>query len=498
MLGGLASPAGQRDLLFLTDNEKLRSYPKHLDEKGYATTTVKQMLGNVLKFIQHIQVSHQESSRLSDGQLSAIVQELKTIQGGVSKKAAVHRVRVAGKLKDKDARPLVDVDFVEVARRRIPEVLRYVENRRGAVRFHALIMGYVLGYLAETSRHSPAVLTWTRKEDVACAEAFRDGAGFRILVDEQEVGGAGGPASFHVTQEEYCWLDRLTRTSCCSGTSSSPFLFHAVDGTPLGTPGTVLQEAWLDAGLKGAASFPGFQATSTDVDAGLQAARGSLHVGDKEDAQESHSDSDAEADLGDFSQDLFLPSHPLEESSVPAEDSSRSELRDESFTSKRKVVYTEGDKNVFNKCYKPGQEIVVHRGSTKPGQQKPASSATSVSRGSSTGVGPFVAIKDSAAAAAGKQQPVCFPGRVKPPVSSAQRETAAQGGKPQPPVCFPGRVKAPVSSAQRETAAQGGKRQLPSNLSGWQKETGPTGRPTWVRVLPSEPVHLSPSESDSE
>ncbi|XP_014830632.1 PREDICTED: uncharacterized protein LOC106908894 [Poecilia mexicana] len=43
-------------------------------------------------------------------------------------------------------------------------------------------------------RSSPAVLTCTTKEDVTCAEVFRNTTGFRILVDEQEADRAGGPS----------------------------------------------------------------------------------------------------------------------------------------------------------------------------------------------------------------------------------------------------------------------------------------------------------------
>ncbi|XP_008401640.1 uncharacterized protein LOC103461088 [Poecilia reticulata] len=252
-------------------------------------------------------------------------------------------------------------------------------------------MGYVLGHLAVTTRRRPEVLTWATKEDVACAEVFADGTGFRILVDEQgEADGAGGPASFQLNQEEYGWLDRLTRTPCCSGTSSCRFLFHSVHGARLCRPGSVLQEAWLDAGLKGAASFSGPQATfsgpqatSTDADAGPPAAPGSSHdAGDEEDAPESRSGSGAEdragwvgepllSNAGDVSQDLLLlPSH-----SVPA-DSSSSDFEDEfSFTLKRKSVdCTDSERSGTKKLNKSGQETIgtriqntaAHRVSTKP------------------------------------------------------------------------------------------------------------------------------------
>lgn len=66
-------------------------YPQYLAKKGYAPTTIKNMLCNVVLFVQHIDASYRSASNLSQEKLSEILEELNSAQADLLKTVRVHR-----------------------------------------------------------------------------------------------------------------------------------------------------------------------------------------------------------------------------------------------------------------------------------------------------------------------------------------------------------------------------------------------------------------------
>ncbi|KAK5605275.1 hypothetical protein CRENBAI_017077 [Crenichthys baileyi] len=175
MLGGMPSFAGQQDLTFLDRMEKLRSFPQYMANKGYAPTTIKNMLCSVVLFLKHVELSFQKDSKLSQKQLSKILYEIKRLQSHVMKK-----------------------------------------------------------------------------------------------VDEHKTVRSFGQAALFLSKEEYGWLERLIQTSCCTMASRCEFVFHTVNGNQIFKPVNLLQEVWVDAGLKGTVTFTQIRSSvSTQVNKSL-------------------------------------------------------------------------------------------------------------------------------------------------------------------------------------------------------------------------------------
>ncbi|MEQ2188217.1 hypothetical protein GOODEAATRI_012785, partial [Goodea atripinnis] len=93
------------------------------------------------------------------------------------------------------------------------------------------------------------------KDTVSSADSWKNDTRFRILVDEHKTVRSFGQAALFLSKEEYGWLERLIKTSCCTMASRCEFVFHTVNGNQIFKPVNLLQEAWVDAGLKGTVNF---------------------------------------------------------------------------------------------------------------------------------------------------------------------------------------------------------------------------------------------------
>lgn len=69
----------------------LHRWPLYLANKGYAPTSVKNMLNNVWQFLKHVNTSFLRESKLRDKDFTKLFYELKRIQSEVTRKVVVHR-----------------------------------------------------------------------------------------------------------------------------------------------------------------------------------------------------------------------------------------------------------------------------------------------------------------------------------------------------------------------------------------------------------------------
>ncbi|MEQ2257733.1 hypothetical protein ILYODFUR_037805, partial [Ilyodon furcidens] len=255
MLGGMPSFAGQQDLTFLDQMEKLRLFPHYMTNKGYAPTTIKNMLCSVVLFLKHVESSFQKESKLSQKQLSKILYEIKRLQSDVVKKVTVHRQKVLHKKTENELHAAVETKFMAAAQKRIPKLLKHLDKHPNVKSPHNKLMGYIMGYLAILTGHRSVVLTNMTKDMVSSADSWKNDTRFRILVDEHKTVRSFGQAALFLSKEEYGWLERLIKTSCCTMASRCEFVFHSVNGNQIFKPVNLLQEAWVDAGLKGTVNF---------------------------------------------------------------------------------------------------------------------------------------------------------------------------------------------------------------------------------------------------
>lgn len=66
----------------------------YLLQKGYAPTSVRNMLANIVMFFKHIEASFQSDSKLKQRDFRKFFYEMKRIQADVQKKEVVHWQKV--------------------------------------------------------------------------------------------------------------------------------------------------------------------------------------------------------------------------------------------------------------------------------------------------------------------------------------------------------------------------------------------------------------------
>uniref|UniRef100_A0AAV2L2K2 Uncharacterized protein n=1 Tax=Knipowitschia caucasica TaxID=637954 RepID=A0AAV2L2K2_KNICA len=229
-----------RSLRFLNRMDHLRGYPTYLAQKGYKSTTVKNMLTNVIMFLRQVGKRFPRKTRLRPAEATNIEYKLQRIQRDIQREVLIHRQKV---LKKKSADQLDAsqcVTFLGRAKTAICEIL----GREDPEEVHGLGMGYILCYLAILTGHRAVVFTNTTKESVENADSWKSGTRFQVL------------ASILLDRQEFDWLRLLATGSFCKEEcSGANFLFHSSSGAQLKHGSELINRAWSAAGLKGTITF---------------------------------------------------------------------------------------------------------------------------------------------------------------------------------------------------------------------------------------------------
>ncbi|CAL9694046.1 unnamed protein product [Knipowitschia caucasica] len=93
MAQGVAADCLTGSLRFLNRLDHLRGYPTYLGQKGYKSTTMKNMITNVIMFLRHVSKRFPRQTRLRPAEASNIEYELQRIQ----REVLVHRQKVLKK-----------------------------------------------------------------------------------------------------------------------------------------------------------------------------------------------------------------------------------------------------------------------------------------------------------------------------------------------------------------------------------------------------------------
>ncbi|XP_026168354.1 uncharacterized protein LOC113133723 [Mastacembelus armatus] len=94
MAAGLPSSSICHDLRFLNQVDRLHVWPTYLAQKGYAPTSIKIMVSNVIMFFKHVENSFQVVSQLEQKELRDIQDLMKRIQAEVQKQVVVYQPKV--------------------------------------------------------------------------------------------------------------------------------------------------------------------------------------------------------------------------------------------------------------------------------------------------------------------------------------------------------------------------------------------------------------------
>ncbi|KAM3619424.1 uncharacterized protein V6R79_007896 [Siganus canaliculatus] len=210
----------------------------YLAQKGYAPTTVKNMMNNVILFIKHVECNFRSASKLKVADFQKLQYEMKTLQSELHKHVVVHRQKV---LKKKTQALPGDGDG-------------------GQEHCH------LMGYLTILTGHRSIVLVNMSCENVFQADSWSGGRKCRILVDDHKTVSSFGHAAVWLNRVEYQWILRLARGKCCPDSLEPHHVFHTPLGRQITKPCNFLYSAWANAGMKGSITFgPIRSSVSTQV-----------------------------------------------------------------------------------------------------------------------------------------------------------------------------------------------------------------------------------------
>ncbi|XP_077352168.1 uncharacterized protein LOC144001582 [Festucalex cinctus] len=205
MAAGL-SAAQVSNLKFVMNVEKLRSFPQYLVEKGFAPTTIKNILLNCRGFLRHVQAKFQARSKLRPSDFENTYYELKSMLAEVQRGLTAYRQRV---LAQKSSARLAAQDvlrFMETARTRIPELLDKLAQGGPDKQAHILVQGYLMGYLALLTGHRSVVLQNLCTQDVMKCQGWHRGQRYMLLIDDHKTAKKFGQATVNLNTSEYTWL----------------------------------------------------------------------------------------------------------------------------------------------------------------------------------------------------------------------------------------------------------------------------------------------------
>uniref|UniRef100_A0AAV2JRN4 Uncharacterized protein n=1 Tax=Knipowitschia caucasica TaxID=637954 RepID=A0AAV2JRN4_KNICA len=252
MAQGVAADCLTRSVRFLNRLDHLRGYPTYLVNKGYKSTTIKNMITNVIMFLRHVSKRFPRQTRLRPAEASNIEYELQRIQRDIQREVLVHRQKVLKKKSADQLDAMDSVRFLARAKTAIDEIL----CRKDPDELHGLGMGYILGYLAIVTGHRAVVFHHTTKESVQEADSWKSGTRFQVLVDDHKTTKTFGQASLILERHEYNWLRVLaTGEFCTDECREVEHLFHTTSGGPIRQGSGIINRAWAAAGLRGSINF---------------------------------------------------------------------------------------------------------------------------------------------------------------------------------------------------------------------------------------------------
>ncbi|KAM3619670.1 uncharacterized protein V6R79_011633 [Siganus canaliculatus] len=181
MGAGISPKVTSRDLRFLLQTNKLRTWPLYLAQKGYAPTTVKNMMNNVILFIKHVECNFRSASKLKVADFQKLQYVMKTLQSELHKHVVVHRQKVLKKKTQSLVGARQEVEFLRVAKKRIPELFQALPGDGDGGQEHCHLMGYLMGYLTILTGHRSIVLVNMSCENVFQADSWSGGRKYRIL-----------------------------------------------------------------------------------------------------------------------------------------------------------------------------------------------------------------------------------------------------------------------------------------------------------------------------
>ncbi|XP_041835271.1 uncharacterized protein LOC121635921 [Melanotaenia boesemani] len=235
-----------KDLRFLTNIDRLRKYPVYLSNKGYAPTSIRNMMINATLLYRHVEHSFLKKSRLKSSDISRIMYELKKIRADVNRDVLLRRQKVRKEKTDSQVPASQEDRFLSVAKRRIPELLENIVSETVSNGSHTLLMGYAMGYLSVLTGHRSSIFTSMRVQHVFNADSWEEGQKWQILIEEHKTAKTFGLASIALVAEEYNWMKLLAGGVCCPDGPKSPFVFHTVLGGMIHKPNLMLASAWRE------------------------------------------------------------------------------------------------------------------------------------------------------------------------------------------------------------------------------------------------------------
>uniref|UniRef100_A0AAV2MG99 Uncharacterized protein n=1 Tax=Knipowitschia caucasica TaxID=637954 RepID=A0AAV2MG99_KNICA len=256
MAQGVAADCLTRSVRFLNRLDHLRGYPTYLVNKGYKSTTIKNMITNVIMFLRHVSKRFPRQTRLRPAEASNIEYELQRIQhpaGSACSQAKGPQEKVSSILFTADQLdPRDSVTFLDRAKRAIDEII----CRKDPDELHGLGMGYILCYLAIVTGHRAVVFHHVTKESVQEADSWKSGTRFQVLVDDHKTSRTFGQASLVLERHEFNWLRVLaTGEVCTEECREVDNIFHSPSGGPIRQVSELINRAWAAAGLGGSISF---------------------------------------------------------------------------------------------------------------------------------------------------------------------------------------------------------------------------------------------------
>uniref|UniRef100_A0AAV2M9Q2 Uncharacterized protein n=1 Tax=Knipowitschia caucasica TaxID=637954 RepID=A0AAV2M9Q2_KNICA len=252
MAQGVAADCLTRSLRFLNRLDHLRGYPTYLVTKGYKSTTIKNMITNVIMFLRHVSKRFPRQTRLRPAEASNLEYELQRIQRDIAREVLVHKQKVLKKKSANQLDPRDSVTFLDRAKRAIDAII----GRKDPDELHGLGMGYILGYLAIVTGHRAVVFHHVTKESVQEADSWKSGTRFQVLVDDHKTSRTFGQASLVLERQEFNWLRVLaTGEVCTEECREVDNIFHSPSGGPIRQVSELINRAWAAAGLGGSISF---------------------------------------------------------------------------------------------------------------------------------------------------------------------------------------------------------------------------------------------------
>ncbi|XP_024122531.2 uncharacterized protein LOC112143027 [Oryzias melastigma] len=256
-VGSPAAAGPTNDLTFLSNIKRLRHFPTYLRARGYAVTSVRNMLISISVFLNHVQNSFMLQSRLSTSDIGRAHYELKKLRSDINRDIMARQQQFKRVKTSTLPQASDEVHFLDTAKKCIPQLFDSLisEDTTTVVTDHNLLIGYIMGYLSIISGHRSTVLTEMEASDVMDADSWNNGQLFQLLVGSHKTDLTYGHAFIVLEDFEMILLQKMCRSECCNHGIQPLFVFHTIVGSPVYKANKYLAAAWRDAGLDNPVTF---------------------------------------------------------------------------------------------------------------------------------------------------------------------------------------------------------------------------------------------------